>query len=139
MNSLTTTPETKIITNKERTAELVNKIKSFGYPVYLSENRSYGFFTNLDGSRIISFQIDYFFFNFSANHKSIGLGTGYRITNDEKCLLWEIDTFCTAKFLENLINAPIYKSRRKNEKFISWTTLDQHLANYQSSSKYQLQ
>lgn len=131
--------KTKIITDKERTAELVNKIKSFGYPVYLSEKGNYGFFTNADGSRVISFQIDYFFFNFSANHKSIGLGTGYRITNDEKCLLWEIDTFCTVNFLESLINAPIYISRRKNEKFLSWTTLDQHLATYQSSSKYQLQ
>ena len=138
MNNVTTNP-TKITTDKERTAELVAKIKSFGYPVYLSEKGNYGFFTNADGSRIVSFQIDYFFFNFSANHKSIGLGTGYRITSDEKCLLWEIDNFCTAKFLEGLINAPIYRSRRKNEKFLSWTTLDQHLATYQSSSKYQLQ
>ena len=134
-----TNTQTKIITDKERTAELVSKIKSFGYPVYLSEKGNYGFFTNADGSRVVSFQIDYFFFNFSANHKSIGLGTGYRITNDEKCLLWEIDIFCTAKFLESLINAPVYRSRRKSEKFISWTTLNQHLAMYQDSSKYQLQ
>lgn len=133
------TTQTKIVTNKERTAQLVAKIKSFGYPVYLAEKGDYGFFTNLDGSRIISFQIDYFFFNFSANHKSIGLGSGYRITNDEQCLIWEIDTFCTAKFLESLLNAPAYKSRRKNEKFLSWTTLDQHLAFYQSSSKYAIQ
>ena len=134
-----TNTQTKIITNNERVAELVSKIKSFGYPVYLSEKGNYGFFTNADGSRVVSFQIDYFFFNFSANHKSIGLGTGYRITNDEKCLLWEIDSFCTAKFLESLINAPIYRSRRKSEKFISWTTLNQYLVMYQDSSKYQLQ
>ena len=131
--------QTKITTDKERTSELVSKIKSFGYSVYLSDKGNYGFFTNADGSRVISFQIDYFFFNFSANHKSIGLGTGYRITNDEKCLLWEIDNFCTAKFLESLINAPVYKSRRKNERFLSWTTLNQHLAMYQDSSKYKLQ
>ncbi len=134
-----TNTQTKIITDKERTAELVSKIKSFGYPVYLSEKGNYGFFTNADGSRVVSFQIDYFFFNFSVNHKSIGLGTGYRITNDEKCLLWEIDSFCTAKFLESLINAPAYRSRRKSEKFISWTTLNQHLAMYQDSSKFKLQ
>lgn len=133
------TTQTKIVTNKERTAQLVAKIKSFGYPVYLAERGDYGFFTNSDGSRIVSFQIDYFFFNFSANHKSIGLGSGYRITNDEQCLIWEIETFCTAKFLESLLNAPVYKSRRKNEKFLSWTTLDQHLASYQSSSKYAIQ
>jgi len=131
--------QTKITTNKERTAELISKIKSFGYPVYLSKNGNYGFFTNSDGSKIVSFQIDCFFFNFSANHKSIGLGTGYRITNDEQCPLWEIDNFCTAEFLEKLINAPIYKSRRKNEKFLSWTTLEQHLKSYQDSSKYSLQ
>lgn len=134
-----TTLATKITTDKERTTELVNKIKSFGYPVYLSEKGNYGFFTNQDGSRIVSFQIDYFFFNFSANHKSIGLGTGYRITSDGKCLLWEIDNFCTATFLEKLINAPIYKSRRKNERFLSWTTLEQYLKMYQDSSKFILQ
>lgn len=134
-----TAQNTQVVTDKERTAELVSKIKSFGYPVYLSEKGNYGFFTNADGSRIISFQIDYFFFNFSANHKSIGLGTGYRITDDEKCLLWEIDKFCTADFLDSLMNAPVYKSRRKNERFISWTTLNQHLEMYQQSSKYKLQ
>ena len=101
MNTTNTT-ETTVTTDKERTAELINKIKSFGYPVYLSEKGNYGFFTNADGSRIVSFQIDYFFFNFSANHKSIGLGTGYRITNDEQCLLWEIDNFCTSDFLSKL-------------------------------------
>jgi len=132
-----TTPEKT--SNKDRTKELVNKIKSFGYTVYLSEKGNYGFFTNTEGSRVICFQIDYFFFNFSANHKSIGLGSGYRITNDEQCLLWEIDNFCTADFLKSLVNAPIYISRRKNEKFLSWTTLNQHLETYQSSSKYQLQ
>ena len=135
----TTTTNSKIYTNKERTAELVKKIKSFGYPLYLSEKGNYGFFTNADGSRLISFHIDYFFFSFSANHKSIGWGSGYQITNDEQCLLWEIDSFCTADFLESLINAPIYKSKRNDGRFLSWTTLKQHLETYQSSSKYQLQ
>ena len=139
MNNVTTKTATKFDANKERTAELVNKIKSFGYPVYLSEKGNYGFFTNQDGSRLVSFQIDHFFFSFSANHKSIGLGSGYRITNDEQCLLWDIDNFCTAKFLESLINAPVYISRRKNERFLWWTTLEQHLERYQSSSKYVLQ
>jgi len=135
----TTLATTKQKTNAEYTAELSAKIKSFGYPVYLSEKGNYGFFTNADGSRVVSFQIDYFFFSFSANHKSIGWGSGYRITDDERCLLWEIDTFCTSKFLESLINAPVYKSRRNDGRFLSWTTLKQHLDSYQSSSKYQLQ
>ena len=34
---------TKITTDKEMINELSNKIKSFGYPVYLSENGNYGF------------------------------------------------------------------------------------------------
>jgi len=130
---------TQTTTNEQRTAELVSKIKSFGYPVYLSEKGNYGFFTNADGSRVVSFQIDYFFFNFSTNHKSVGLGTGYRITRDEVCPLWEINSFCTREFLEGLLNSPIYKSRRKNERFLSWTTLNQHLDSYQQSSKYVLQ
>lgn len=127
------------MTDKQAISELVTKIKTFGYPVYLAENGNYGFFTNEDGSRVISFQIDYFFFNFSANHKSVGLGSGYRITRDEQCPLWEVEKFCTAEFLTKLINAPVYKSRRKNEKFISWTTLQQYLDTYQNSSNYTLQ
>lgn len=131
-----TTTEMKFTTDKQRVIELCNKIKSFGYPVYIAESGTYGFFANADGSRVISFQIDYWFFNFSTNHKGICLGTGYRITNDEQCPIWEIDNFCTPEFLDILINAPIYRSRRKNEKFISWTTLQQHLDSYQQSSKY---
>jgi len=38
----TNTPQTTVITNKERTAELVSKIKSFDYPVYLSEKGNAG-------------------------------------------------------------------------------------------------
>ena len=39
----TQTNPAKVTTDKERTAELVSKIKSFGYPVYLSEKGNYGF------------------------------------------------------------------------------------------------
>ena len=122
--------------NQQAVSELAAKIKKFGYDVYISNSGTYGFFTPNDGQRVISFQVDYFFFSFSINHNSVGMGSGYRITSDEQCLIWELDKFCTADFLQKLVNAPIYKSRRKNEMFLSWTTLNQYLARYQSSSKY---
>lgn len=123
---------------QHRIFALANKIKSFGYNVYLSERNEYGFFTDNESKRLVSFQIDYFFFNFSSNHKSINLGSGVRLTNDEKCIEWDIDTWCTYDFLKSLMTSKPYISKRKKEKFISWTTLQEHMEIYNSSSKYHL-
>lgn len=120
--------------------ELATKIKSFGFDVYLSSVGNYGFFT--DGKKLISFQIDYFFFSFSSNHKSINLGTGHRLTTDEQCPInlssqfFSIDEFCTLEFLQGLLNCKPYISKKPSEKFVSWTTLEEHLSFYGSSSKY---
>lgn len=121
-------------TKNDYTVELATKIKSFGFDVYLSSVGNYGFFT--DGNKLISFQIDYFFFSFSANHKSINLGSGYRLTEDDQCLLWDVDKFCTLEFLQGLLNCKPYISKKPHEKFVSWTTLEEHLSFYNSSSKY---
>jgi len=66
------------------------------------------------------------------------LGSGARITNDEQCIEWEIDKWCNSDFLKGLMTVQPYRSRRKNEQFVSWTTLEQHMAIYNSSSKYHL-
>ncbi len=130
--------KTETQTNRAATAELINKLKSFGYVVYLAEKGNYGFFHRPNETKFISFQIDYFFFNFSANHKSENLGTGYRITGDEQCKLWDIDKFCTQEFCEKLLNCLPYTSRRKREKFIRWSTVQEHLTTYGESSHYKL-
>ena len=120
--------------NKENCIELANKIKSFGYDVYIAEKGTYGFFTN--GERLVSFQIDYFWFNFSSNHKSKGFGSGARLTNDEDCIQYKIEDWCTNEFLNKLLNSQQY--RGNGGYFISWTTLKEHMDFYNSSSKYQL-
>lgn len=115
---------------------LAKVLKSFGYDVYISESGTYGFFCNPDGSKLISFQIDYFFINFSANHRSNNLGSGYRITGDEQCIVWQMEFWATKEFFDGLLACKPYKSRKKNEYFIKWTSLNEHMAFYNSSSKY---
>lgn len=130
----TTTEHT---TNKECISQLCEKLKSLGYIVYLAESGTYGFFHRPNEDKHINFQIDYFFFQFSSNHKGNNIGTGHRLTSDEQCLLWEIDKFCTKDFCERLLNCAPYKSRRKNETFTRWSTVAEHLTFY-SSSNYKL-
>ena len=128
----------KLTSDQKYTQQLVNKLLSLGYVVYLAQGGTYGFFHRPNETKYISFQIDYFFFNFSANHKSQNLGTGYRITSDEQCKIWDIENFCTKDFCEKLLNCPPYTSRRKNEKFLRWSTVEEHLNFYGPSSKYKL-
>lgn len=122
--------------DQESTLQLCNKLVELGYIVHLAEKGTYGFFHRPNEDKHISFQIDYFFFSFSSNHKGKGIGSGYRITSDEQCLLWEIDNFCTKEFCENLLNCQPYKCGR-GETFTRWTTVKEHLITY-SSSNYQL-
>lgn len=122
---------------KEAVKNLAAKIASFGFPVYIAESGEYGLFASKDGQRVTSFQIDFSWFSFSANHKSIGLGTGYRLTSDGECPLYNLD-WLTLEFCEKTLNAPIYRSRRKSEKFIKWITLEEHMKTYNSSSRYKL-
>lgn len=117
--------------------ELAKQINSLGLTVYIAENGCYGFFTNSDGSRVISFEINFSWFNFSINHKSHNLGTGYRITSDGECSIYDFN-WLTPDYVGRLLNSPPYRSRRKNEKFIRWTNFDEHMKIYNSSSKYQL-
>lgn len=132
------TTETKQSTNQQATNELATKLKNLGYVVYLAESGTYGFFHKPNETKHISFQIDYFFFNFSSNYKGENIGTGHRLTNDEKCNIWEVEKFATSEFFESLINCRPYSSRRKKEKFLRWSTVQEHLDFYGSSSKYSI-
>jgi len=124
-------------TNIEQTAKLVKILKKHGYTVYLGYNKEYGFFYK-DENKLISFQIDYFFFHFASNHKSKGLGTGARLTSDEQCVIYNFK-WAKKSFFENLLDCDPYRSRKKNEFFIKWTTLEEHLKQYQASSKFEIQ
>lgn len=120
---------------KKAVLELCEILAKLGYDAYIAESGAYGFFTPKDGSRVVSFQVNFSWFDFSINHKSVNLGTGYRITNDGECPIYNL-SFMTAEYAQKLINSPSYRSRKKSERFISWTTKQQHIDIYGSSSKY---
>lgn len=123
--------------NQTEVNRLSKVLLGFGYDVYISESGTYGFFCKPDGQKLISFQIDYFFFHFSSNHKSQKLGSGHRITKDEQCVLWKMENWATKEFFESLIDCKPYKGNiKKGEKFIKWTNLEEHMSFYNSSSKY---
>lgn len=121
---------TKLNYKQEQAMELVKKLKSFGYIVYLAEKGTHGFFHRPNEDKHINFQLD-FYFSFSSNHISKNIGSGHQL----------IDGFsnienATKDFFEQMLNCPPYKSRRKNEVFIRWKTVKEHLDFYNSSSKY---
>lgn len=103
---------------------LADEIKRDGLRVFLAESGTYGFFTNKEGSRVVSFQTEYLHFAFSGNYKAVDgkrSGSGWRITTDH-----------TGNYSQ-LLNAypPSWCGEIK-----SFTTLDEYLATYQKSSKY---
>ena len=111
---------------KTQIKDLAEEILKEGLRVFVAENGEYGFFTDTEGTRVCSFQLDLGVVVFSGNYKSTNSGTGWRLDNQD------------ASFADMLYaNAPewaIGKDRRW-----SYTTLLQHLENYQPSSRYEEQ
>jgi hypothetical protein len=59
--------------------------KEQGFKAYLSYNDEYGYFTDAEGKKVISFQLDFGSVVCSANVKNTsGGGTGYRIETGQK-------------------------------------------------------
>lgn len=107
----------------EATAQLAQEIKAAGFRVFLAESGTYGFYTNADGSRVTCFQYDLGGFRFSGNYKTDQprmTGTG-----------WEV---LKGSFAD--MNAEYPPSWATRQSKWSFTTLEQHLATYQASSRY---
>lgn len=113
-------------TKKAATMELAQAIKAAGYRVFIAERGTYGFFTDEAGSRVVSFQNELAGFRFSGNYMSKSCGTGWG--------LGEVHTFDKPNF-DSLFesNPPRWDTRGEA---VTVTTLEQHLATYQKSSKY---
>ena len=96
--------------------EFAQEAKSKGFDVYLAKSGKYGFCTN--GTRVISFQVDHGSINLSGNYRPNGNGTGWRLdeTDIEKAMV---------------TNAPRWANTNP-----TYTTPEQHLKQYQDSSKY---
>ncbi len=100
--------------------ELIPKIQKAGFRVFIAERGTYGFYTDKEGSKVISFQADLGGVSFSGNYRSKQDGTGWRIGEN-------LTEFA------NVFVAPVPYWASSN---YTITTLEQHLAQYQSSSKY---
>ena len=107
---------------REAILKLVAKLKGAGFRVFLANEGEgfYGFYTDQEGARVVSFQLDFFTPVFSGNYKSKKCGTGWRIA--------------TSSF-NNMINEnpPQWATRGENVKL---STLADHLKNYQNYSNY---
>ena len=111
---------------RQTISELVPKIKRQGFRVFLAGSERYGFFTDEDGTRVISFQVDYLSVSFSGNYKTDApgkTGTGWRITDND-----------TGNYKE-IFNSYPPQWATSDSKW-KYTTLKQHLGTYQKSSKY---
>lgn len=108
------------------------RIKALGFRVFLAENREYGFITNDDGSRVISFSFS-FEPSLSGNYgpPSRESGTGWRLSRSPESLRTVEDV--EAAFAET---PPAWCG--KGWRYM--TTLEQYLKAYGASSRfYELQ
>lgn len=113
----------------QATAELAQRIRAAGFRVFIAKSGTYGFYTDADGSRVVSFQFDLGGFKFSGNYKtsnprSTGTGWGFGESAD-----------VSIKGLHSMFNsyAPQWAVGSAEWRF---TTLAEHLKTYQASSQY---
>ena len=107
-------------------AELAAKIKAAGFRVFIAESGTYGFYTDEQGTRVVSFQYDLGGFRFSGNYKSNHCGTGWGLGESAR-----VSAQGFRAMFES--NPPRWATRGEP---VSLTTLGQHLKTYQASSRY---
>lgn len=107
----------------EAVQQLAQEIKQAGFRVFIAKSGTYGFYTDAEGSKVVSFQFDLGGFKFTGNYKTSeprNTGTGWGLEDGD---------------YKNMFNqyAPRWAVRDAQWQF---TTLAQHLATYQSSSQF---
>lgn len=109
---------------KEMLITLCASIMAEGFRVFISERGPYGFYTDAEGTRLVSFGIDLGTMRLSGNYKTSApksCGTG-----------WRIDTYSTFEGAFNQC-APRWAIHDATWKY---TTLAQYMSEYQQSSKF---
>jgi len=110
---------------KELVAELVNEIKAAGFRVFVAESGTYGFYTDAEGTRVVSFGVDLGSTKFSGNYSTdcpSQCGTGWGLGSGRHDFREMFESY-----------APRWAV---GDAKVSYTTLAQHLKTYQASSKY---
>lgn len=114
--------------NQQLVSEVAAQILAQGYRVFIAKRGDYGFFTDAEGSRVISFGCDLGGINFSGNYKTSipqQTGTGWRITDNL------YDAFDCAQIFN--ASAPWWAV---GDATWNYTTLAQYLKTYQPSSEF---
>jgi hypothetical protein len=116
--------------------QFAQRIKSLGFRVFLAERGHYGFISDESGDRVLSFSFDGVENTLSGNYgpPSRESGTGWRMYTYPENLR-------TAEEVRSVLNAypPLYCQRATNARggWKYFTTLEQHLTRYGSSSQYE--
>lgn len=111
---------------KELIRDIATKLVSYGYAVYLSGDKTYGFYT--DGFRVVCFggcwnwSVD-----FSGKYESQNCGTGWQIAKERSGVTAE-------EAARYIAECPPHWAT--NGERVVLTTLDQHLATYGARSRY---
>ena len=106
--------------------QLADEIKKEGFRVFIAEAGDYGMFSNPEGTRVVCFGFSGAAgLSFSGNYKTDAprsTGSGWGLPTD-------------LGYAELLVaNPPEWAVRHATK--VHMTTLDEHMATYQSSSKY---
>lgn len=112
--------------NRELIKETAKEIKSHGFRVFIAERGTYGFYTDAEGSRVVSFEADLCGLRFSGNYQSQTCGTGWGLKSPPSLSKSDLDRTLFS-------TAPLWATQGER---VSYTTLEKKLAIYQSSSKY---
>lgn len=122
-----------MLTQRQKEAlEFVELVLDSGYRAFLAERGTYGFYTDAEGSRVVSFQIDCPN-SVSGNYRPVNvaehgrqLGTGWRIMGRLPESKKELQACFDA-------SAPLWATQGLP---VTLVTLEQHLKTYQQSSRY---
>lgn len=106
----------------EAVKELAKHIKASGFRVFIAKAGSYGFYTDAEGSKVVSFQYGLGGYSFSGNYKTDqprSTGTGWQLQD--------------GTYQDMFNECPTWSLRGASWKY---TTLEQYLATYHPSSVY---
>lgn len=108
---------------------LAATIKEAGFRAYIAEKGTYGFYTDAEGTRVVSFQFEFGAPKFSGNYNTSApksTGTGWVIGE-----VWPVDADALRDMYAQ--NAPTWAVGNAKWRH---TTLAEHIAMYGASSRY---
>lgn len=119
-----------LTSKKERALEFAEHVTKQGFIAHIASRGNYGFFTDVDGKRVVSFQVDFWSIRLSGNyHASRASGTGWGMGEIEYI------SSLAKQDLNRLLNAnaPYWANLKP-----VYTTAEEHLDAYGKSSNYTL-